>query len=62
MLSVRSQYLNALNIPEYLHHAKENPAKQVKLTSIKCLVVEMDTQDSICNTGEEGCNRQYLEY
>ncbi|HIB97486.1 hypothetical protein [Candidatus Thioglobus sp.] len=52
MLSVRSQYLNALNIPEYLHHAKENPAKQVKLTSIKCLVVEMDTQDSICNTGE----------
>ncbi len=52
MLSVRSQYLNALNIPEYLHHAKENPVKQVKLTSIKCLVVEMDTQDSICNTGE----------
>ncbi|HIB30956.1 MAG TPA: hypothetical protein EYO25_03110 [Candidatus Thioglobus sp.] len=52
MLSVRSQYLNALNIPEYLHCAKENPVKQVKLTSIKCLVVEMDTQDSICNTGE----------
>ncbi|CAC9602468.1 hypothetical protein [uncultured Gammaproteobacteria bacterium] len=52
MLSIRSQYLNALNIPEYLHVVKDTPQKVSIPLSIDCLVVELENQNSICIAGE----------
>ncbi len=52
MLSTRSQYLNALNIPEYLHRAKKHANHRTKPISVKCLVVEGEAQESICSAGE----------
>ncbi len=51
MLSLRSQYLNALNIPEYLHVTKDKSGPSARLIDIKCLVVEAESSSSVCHSG-----------
>lgn len=54
MLSIRSQYLNELKIPEYLHAISSSAASATRSQkiNIKCLVVEFDQSNSICSSGE----------
>jgi hypothetical protein len=57
MLSLRSQYLNALNIPEYLHATKIGPPLNTQPIVIKCLVIEAKNSNSI---GSLGATQDFL--
>lgn len=54
MLSIRSQYLNELKIPEYLHVTSSSDASAThsQKINIKCLVVESEQPKSMCSPGE----------
>ncbi|MDG2395217.1 hypothetical protein [Candidatus Thioglobus sp.] len=49
MLSSRSQYLKALNIPEYLYATATKSHLNAQPTAIKCLVIEAENVNSICS-------------
>ena len=49
MLSSRSQYLKALNIPEYLYATATKPHLNAQPIAIKCLVIEAENVNSICS-------------
>lgn len=49
MLSSRSQYLKALNIPEYLYATATKSHLNAQPIVIKCLVIEAENVNSICS-------------
>ena len=49
MLSSRSQYLKALNIPEYLYATATKSHLNTQPIAIKCLVIEAENVNSICS-------------
>lgn len=51
MTTLRSRYLNALDIPEYLHFCKDTEDLVSQLVKVQCLVVETECTESVCQAG-----------
>jgi hypothetical protein len=49
--TLRSRYLSALDIPEYLHLGKNTEELASQLVKVQCLVVETECAESMCQSG-----------
>lgn len=51
MTTLRSRYLSALDIPEYLHLCKNAEGLAPQPANVQCLVVETEHTESMCQSG-----------
>lgn len=51
MTTLRSRYLSALDIPEYLHLGKNTEDLAPELVKVQCLVIETECAESMCQSG-----------